>query len=211
MKIFVSANELQMIELISFNADENNELMFSTELPKDEDYKAFDVFFILLDSWRELDFQSVTSKPVFINMVKETLYEYNFPLNVHRINGWPGFIENRLWEIISSEPGTVRNIFKSLNRKITFVKDEPGFVAPRVISMIINEAFFALGENISTKVEIDAAMKSGTNYPYGPFEWAEKMGVENIYELLEKLSGTDNRYFPAPALKKRYLEVSGNF
>ena len=209
MKIFVSANELQKIELISFNVGQNNELTFTTGVPKEEDYTSFDVFFILSDSWKELDFKSFGTKPVLINMVKETLCEYNLPLNVHRINGWPGFIKNELWEIVSSQPESVKNIFKSLNRKITFVKDEPGFVSARVISMIINEAFFALSENISSGEEIDAAMKSGTNYPHGPFEWAAKIGIENIYDLLEKLSEKDNRYCPASALKKHYLEATG--
>jgi 3-hydroxybutyryl-CoA dehydrogenase len=210
MKIFVSANDQQKIELISLNRDQNNELVFSANLPNDKDYKIFDVFFIFSDSWEELSFPSFESKTVFINMVIETLYENDFPSNVNRINGWPGFIKNELWEIVSSEPETVENIFKSLNRKIIFVKDEPGFVGARVISMIINEAFFALGEKISSMKEIDAAMKSGTNYPQGPFEWAGKIGIENIYGLLEKLSEKDERYYPAPALKKRYLEVSGN-
>ncbi len=74
--------------------------------------------------------------------------------------------------------------------------------------MIINEAFFAFGEKISTIEEIDMAMKLGTNYPNGPFEWAEKVGIENVYLLLEKLSGKEGRYIPAPALKKLYLEIT---
>ncbi len=64
---------------------------------------------------------------------------------------------------------------------VVFVKDEPGLVSARVISMIVNEAFFALAEGVSTMEEIDVAMKLGTNYPYGPFEWLEKIGVANIY------------------------------
>jgi 3-hydroxybutyryl-CoA dehydrogenase len=54
--------------------------------------------------------------------------------------------------------------------------------------MIVNEAFIALKEGVSTKEEIDIAMKLGTNYPYGPFEWAEKIGTERIKNLLSKLS-----------------------
>ena len=42
--------------------------------------------------------------------------------------------------------------------------------------MIINEAFLALQEGVSTKEEINTAMKLGTNYPLGPFEWVEKIG-----------------------------------
>ncbi len=54
---------------------------------------------------------------------------------------------------------------------------------------------------ITTKTEIDLAMKLGTNYPYGPFEWAEKIGLKNIYLLLKKLSENDNRYAVAPAME----------
>ena len=80
------------------------------------------------------------------------------------------------------------------------VADEPGFISARVIAMIINEAYFALGDDISSKTEIDIAMKLGTNYPYGPFEWAELIGEENILSLLQKLAETDTRYQPAALL-----------
>jgi 3-hydroxybutyryl-CoA dehydrogenase len=62
--------------------------------------------------------------------------------------------------------------------------------------MMINEAFIALNEGVSTKEEIDIAMKLGTNYPYGPFEWSEKIGVEKIKSLLEKLNHYQERYKP---------------
>jgi 3-hydroxybutyryl-CoA dehydrogenase len=68
--------------------------------------------------------------------------------------------------------------------------------------MIINEAYYALEENISTKDQIDVAMKLGTNYPYGPFEWSERIGVEKIYLLLKNLSANNKRYTIAAALKK---------
>ena len=71
--------------------------------------------------------------------------------------------------------------------------------------MIINEAYFAIGEDVSSKNEIDLAMKLGTNYPYGPFEWAKKIGLHNIYYLLKTLSNNDNRYIPAKALKQEVL------
>jgi 3-hydroxybutyryl-CoA dehydrogenase len=73
-------------------------------------------------------------------------------------------------------------------------------IAPRIIAMIVNEAYFGLEDNISTKNEIDIAMKLGTNYPYGPFEWSEKIGLHNIYQLLINLSKQDKRYTPANLL-----------
>lgn len=49
-------------------------------------------------------------------------------------------------------------------------------------------------EGISTREEIDIAMKLGTNYPYGPFEWTEKIGIQKIASLLYKLSKNQSRY-----------------
>ncbi|MEO6844418.1 MAG: 3-hydroxyacyl-CoA dehydrogenase family protein [Ginsengibacter sp.] len=211
MKIFIAANEDQKKELKTFNTDRNNKLAIKNRHPENEDHKDYDVFFIFLDSPGRLDFGNFSGKPVFVNKAIETLSQLNAPTNVHRINGWPGFLKNELWEIVSNNPESVKNIFQSLNREITFVKDEPGFVSTRVISMIINEAFFALGENISTIEEIDAAMKLGTNYPNGPFEWAEEIGIKNIYCLLKKLSENEIRYAPASTLEKLFLEEPGNF
>ena len=75
-------------------------------------------------------------------------------------------------------------VLTMINKKAVTVSDEPGFIAARIISMIINEAYFAKAENVSSEKEIDVAMKLGTNYPFGPFEWARLIGIKNIYELL---------------------------
>ena len=163
--------------------------------------------FILSDH-KDINFERFGGKPVYVNQVIDTLSESGFPDNVSRINAWPGFLERQLWEVVSNQQEKHEEVFNSLNRKIIFVKDEPGFVSARVISMIVNEAFFAFGEKISSIEEIDMAMKLGTNYPNGPFEWAEKIGVENIYRLLNKLAKKEERYLPAPALKKLYSDIS---
>lgn len=206
MRIFILANEVQQKELESINLNGIDEMILNSELPGMVEYKNYDVFFILSESWQSLDFIEFEGKPVFINAVTETLSEFILPLNVSRINAWPGFLQNKLWEVVSTNPKNIEFIFKSINRDFILVKDEPGLVTARVISMIINEAFFALGENVSTKEEIDLAMKLGTNYPLGPFEWAEKIGVKRIYQLLKKLSEKDDRYLAAPLLEKLLAE-----
>jgi len=141
-----------------------------------------------------------TSKPVFINSVIDTLAALNTPPQVVRINGWYGFLQRPVWEIAGTVDDNIKKIAEQLNKKIIAVKDEPGLVAAKIIAMIINEAYFALGDEVSTKEEIDIAMKLGTNYPYGPFEWAGKIGSKNIFALLQKLTLQDKRYQPAPAL-----------
>jgi 3-hydroxybutyryl-CoA dehydrogenase len=70
--------------------------------------------------------------------------------------------------------------------------------------MIINEAFFAMQEGVAPAREIDTAMKLGTNYPRGPVEWAERIGVSQVVALLSALhqSFGEDRYRVAPLLRK---------
>lgn len=156
---------------------------------------------LILNEGASFDFRS-TTKPVFINLVCSTLSTMQLPQNVLRINGWNSFLSRNKWEIAGLVNEPIKDIILSLGKVPIVVADQEGFVSARIISMIINEAYFALGENISTKDEIDIAMKLGTNYPYGPFEWASIIGVQRIFSLLEKLSTCNKRYLPAPLLIK---------
>ena len=142
---------------------------------------------------------------IIVNSVMATLN--NLPENFVRINGWPGFLKRTLVESCGSDElkTPVEKIFDSFNKKTEWVPDVPGFISARVVSMIINEACFTLDEKVSSKKEIDTAMKLGTNYPYGPFEWGEKIGLKKVYELLSILSNSNSRYEPAALLKKEAL------
>ena len=62
-----------------------------------------------------------------------------------------------------------------------------GFTYPRVISMIINEAYFSLEDQLAEKEDIDTAMQFGVNYPMGPFKWAKEIGLPPIVQLLDEL------------------------
>jgi 3-hydroxybutyryl-CoA dehydrogenase len=156
--------------------------------------------YIILDERTDAWWRTI-QKPVLFNSVTKTLSNLNATGNVVRVNGWNGFIQRKTWEISGIITEEVKELFTAIGRQVIEVADEPGLVAARVVSMIINEAYFALGENVSTKAEIDTAMKLGTNYPYGPFEWADKIGIHNIYGLLEVLGNTSKRYTPALLLQ----------
>ncbi len=70
-----------------------------------------------------------------------------------------------------------------------------GFVFPRTIVQIINEAHYALEENVASKKDIDRAMKFGVNYPKGPFEWASGRELYVVTLLSELFQMTkDSRY-----------------
>jgi 3-hydroxybutyryl-CoA dehydrogenase len=141
------------------------------------------------------------TKPVFVNSMNKTIVEIGLP--IIRINAWPTFLKRNIAEVcIADEVNKIKaeKILGLLNKKAEWVPDVKGFISPRVVSMIINEAYFALEENVSTKAAIDIAMKLGTNYPFGPFEWSKKIGLKNIGDLLTELSIIEKRYEPSSFL-----------
>lgn len=125
-----------------------------------------------------------------------------------RINGWTTFLKRPVVEASLLNPllkEKAADLFLQLGRKTAWTPDIAGFITPRVIASVINEAFFTLQEAISTTEEIDIAMKLGTNYPYGPFEWAGKIGLPNIHQLLSVLSAEQSRYQPATLLIQKAI------
>ncbi len=113
--------------------------------------------------------------------------------------GLPTFLNRELLEVSlnkESDRLKLEDVCRKLKTKCAVVKDQVGLVTPRVICMIINEAYFAIQENIASRSDIDLAMKLGTNYPFGPFKWCERIGIKNVYELLKTLNKRtkDERY-----------------
>ena len=168
-----------------------------------------DVFFDLaLDETNPVFIE--TTNPVFVNAVILTLAE--LPENYIRINTWNGFLKRGLMEVAASEINKpiVQTVMDLLGWKYVLVPDIPGMIAARSISMIINEAYYTLGDEVSTKEAINIAMKLGTNYPFGPFEWSEKIGLGHIYLLLKKMNKLESRYTIAPLLKQEALQTITN-
>ena len=204
--IVVLANENLKMELLAQGITENITAHWITESKELPYYKDADGCIDLLfqnDSERIKLLQQLQPKPILINAVIPALNQ--LPVDFIRFNGWNSFLKRPVVEaavIDEKMKLKAEEIFSLFNKKIEWVPDIPGFISARVIAMIINEAWFVLSEKVSTKEEIDIAMKLGTNYPYGPFEWGEKIGLKNVYELLFTLSKTNTRYEPAGLLKK---------
>lgn len=199
MQIIVSALDDQWAELTSQRS--GIDWLRVDDAESFGQFNKADAFFSLKDD-KILPGFELLRKPVFINSVVQTLAELHASANIYRINGWATFLKRSVWEIAGNTNENISALFETLNIKLIPVKDEAGFVSARVIAMIINEAFFAVEDNVSTKAEIDTAMKLGTNYPYGPFEWVTIIGTNHVLALLQKLSLRDGRYKPANLLIK---------
>jgi 3-hydroxybutyryl-CoA dehydrogenase len=79
----------------------------------------------------------------------------------------------------------------------------PGLVLGRVVCQLINEAYFALGEGVAERRDIDTAMRLAFNWPRGPFEWADEIGLAQVAQTLDALHRElgEERYRVAPALR----------
>jgi 3-hydroxybutyryl-CoA dehydrogenase len=158
------------------------------------------------------------SATVFINTVKLSLvelsnmFDHDIEATLFGFSGLPTLINREVMEVSvrnATDDTSLQQICKALNTNYLLVEDRIGLVTPRIICMIINEAYFTVQEGTATREDIDKAMKLGTNYPYGPFEWCEQIGIYNVYEVLEAVYNDtrDERYKVCPLLKREYLQA----
>jgi len=80
--------------------------------------------------------------------------------------------------------------------------DSPCFITSRLIQTLINEAIFCLHQGVSTKEEIDTALKLGMNHPMGPLELADFIGLDVVLAMQQALYNgfQDPKYRPCPLL-----------
>jgi 3-hydroxybutyryl-CoA dehydrogenase len=193
MILAVLANDLQKEEMAVSPFFRKHEVLFSENLSLWSNHIA--------DAFMDLSFENsperiekltkLFPKPVFVHSVTDTLDRIH--PNLIRMNGWPGFLTGNCLEASANEEMKIK-AGQLLGDELIFVKDVPGFVSARILAMIINEAYFTWEAGTSSKEEIDVAMKLGTGYPFGPFEWGEKIGLGRIAELLKRLSVDDPVY-----------------
>ncbi|MCS6971423.1 MAG: 3-hydroxyacyl-CoA dehydrogenase NAD-binding domain-containing protein [Leptospiraceae bacterium] len=117
----------------------------------------------------------------------------------------------QLIEIIITEntsPETekrARAIAADLGKKAVVCRDAPGFITSRLGIVLLNEAIFALQEGLMSAEEIDTAMKLGYNFPMGPLELADFIGLDVVFAVTQSLyeNYQDPKYRPCLLLRKK--------
>ena len=102
----------------------------------------------------------------------------------------------------------VRALSEKLGKTALDCQDSPGFISNRVLMPMINEAIFALYENVATRESIDGIMKLGMNHPMGPLALADFIGLDVCLAIMNVLyeGMGDPKYRPCPLLK-RYVDA----
>ena len=77
-------------------------------------------------------------------------------------------------------------------------------VSARMIAVLVNEAASAVAEGVATPDAVDTAMRLGMNFPSGPLEWGERIGLEHVVRTLDHLHAAvpDGRYRVVPLLRE---------
>lgn len=97
---------------------------------------------------------------------------------------------------------------RAIGKEPVVVKDSPGFVTNRIIPLVMNEAAKLLEEDLASMEDIDSIVRLSFNWPMGPFQLADLVGVDVAVDLLEGIyqqTGWE-RYKPTPLLK-RMVEI----
>ena len=100
--------------------------------------------------------------------------------------------------------GTARAFAESCGKNPVLVRDQAGFIVNALLFPYLNNAVKLLDAGVASREDIDAAMKGGCNFPMGPLELLDLVGLDTSLAIIEALYAEfrDPNYAPAPLLRR---------
>lgn len=98
-----------------------------------------------------------------------------------------------------------RRLFAGDGAKVELIRDSAGFVAQRIVAMVVAVACEIAQQRIASPADIDLAVRLGLGYPLGPLAMGDALGAATVAGVLEGIHETtgDPRYRPSPWLRRR--------
>jgi len=97
---------------------------------------------------------------------------------------------------------TVMDVARTMGKSPVECNDHPGFISNRLLMPMINEAVFAVAENVATPEAVDEIMSLGMNHPMGPLALADLIGLDTCVSVMRTLHAElgEPKYRPCPLL-----------
>ncbi|MDR7556331.1 MAG: 3-hydroxyacyl-CoA dehydrogenase NAD-binding domain-containing protein [Armatimonadota bacterium] len=92
----------------------------------------------------------------------------------------------------------------ALGKRVAVVGDGVAGIFPRIQALLCHEALCAVAEGVAAPADVDTAMRLGMNYPQGPVERAETVGLDVVLAIVDALCADqgDPRYRATPWLRR---------
>lgn len=99
---------------------------------------------------------------------------------------------------------TTLRFVKMLEKKPIQLAESPGNLTTRMTVVLINEACNMLMEGIACVKDIDETMKSNLGFMFGPFELADRIGLDKLMKWMDGLYNEfgDQIYKTSPVIKR---------
>ncbi len=148
----------------------------------------------------------LTSATLCVSAIARGISRSDLLVGVHFIPPVPNvpLVELSHSEDTSEEAIKVAEHFVAkLGKSIVYLQESAGLINPRALVTLINEGAYMVDEGVADIPSVEKVLKESWTMDQGPFEMADRMGLDTILHWMEQLQDAfGDRYAPAPLIRR---------